>query len=113
MRVIREITIGERKVLIKELTLAEIRAWLANSANPVDIDLVDTIYSADDLLITDIPQFCDLTVEDLVQLAPSEIDPVVQAIREVNARFFATWQRRLAEVRGSPVPTASPASLPA
>lgn len=100
MRVIREIKIGERAVLIRELTVAELRAWAASAA-PAAGSFVDDIFEDEDLSLPDIPVFCDLTTADVEGLAPSELVSVVDAIREVNQRFFAIWQRRLAAARQS------------
>jgi hypothetical protein len=111
MRVIREIEVaGGRKVLIKELTLGDLRAWLAECARSSTTDLVDEVFADQDLLVSDLPAFCDLATTDLEGLAPSEIAPVVQAIREVNERFFVIWRRRLAAVMGAPA--TPPAALP-
>lgn len=96
MRIIKEIAVGDRKILIKELTLAELRAWLAKQTDGVSTDLADAIFDqSSDLLVSDIPHFSDLTPEVLNDLAPSEIEPVVKEIVEVNQRFFAVWQSRL------------------
>ena len=103
MRVIQEITVGDAKVLVKELTLAELRAWLAESAGRTTLDLVDELFSEQDLLVSDIPFFSDISAEAIEGLAPSEMDPLVEKIREVNGRFFVTWKRRLEAVTGFPV----------
>lgn len=110
MRVIREIGVGEKKALVKELTLAELRAWLEVASTRLSFDLVDELFSEQDLLVSDLPFFSDIEAESLEGLAPSEIDPLVAKIREVNQRFFVTWKRRLAEVAG--LPKASPINLP-
>lgn len=110
MRVIREIEVGGEKVLVKELTLAELRAWLAEAASRLTLDLVDEVFADQDVLVSDIPFFSDLSVEALKGLAPSEIEPLVTMIREVNARFFVTWRRRLAAVTG--LPATAPTGLP-
>lgn len=113
MRVIREIEVGGDKVLVKELTLADLRAWLVEAASRLTVDLVDEVFSDQDILVSDIPFFCDLNTESLKGLAPSEIEPLVTMIREVNARFFVIWRRRLAAVTGLPavVPTGLPDPL--
>lgn len=114
MRVIREIGVGESKVLVKELTLEELRAWLAESAKRATLDLVDELFADQDILVSDIPFFSDATAEVLEGLSPSEIAPLVAAIREVNERFFVIWRRRLAAVTGLPeiVRSSSPEPLP-
>lgn len=100
MRVIREIKVGERAVLVRELTVAELRTWAA-SAEPAAGSFVDDIFEDDDLSLPDIPVFCDLTTADVEGLAPSELADVVEAIREVNQRFFVIWRRRLTAARQS------------
>lgn len=110
MRVIREIDASGRKVLIRELTLGDLRAWLAECAGRNTVDLVDEVFADQDLLVGDLPAFCDLTALEIEGMAPSEVAPVVQAIREVNERFFGIWRRRLAAVMGSPA--TPPAALP-
>jgi hypothetical protein len=110
VRVIREVEFGEGKALVKELTLAELRAWLVEAARRVTVDLVDELFTDQDILISDIPYFCDLGIEALAGRAPSEIAPLVAVIREVNAHFFVIWRRRLEAVTGLPV--VEPISLP-
>ena len=68
------------------------------------------MFADQDVLVSDIPFFSDLSVEALKGLAPSEIEPLVTMIREVNARFFVTWRRRLAAVTG--LPATAPIGLP-
>lgn len=102
MRVIREVQLGEKRVLVKELTLAELRAWLAEAAGRLTVDLVDEVFADQDILVSDIPFFSEIPADALSDLAPSEIDPLVTAIREVNARFFVIWRKRLAAVTGLP-----------
>lgn len=116
MRVIREIEVGGRKVLIKELTLGELRVWLASCVSRnQQYTVVDEVFADHDLLVGDIPEFCDLAAADLEGVAPSELAPVVQAIREVNERFFVIWRLRLAKERESPLiaPDSLPELLPA
>ena len=117
MRVLREIDLGERKkVLVRELTLAELRVWLAEQAGKASVDIVDEVFPDADLRISDLPYFCDLSAEDLAGRSPSEIKPIIAAIREVNADFFPIWRRRLSEanllIAQAASSTASPAASP-
>lgn len=100
MRVIREIKVGERVVLIRELTVAELRAWAARGPAAAG-SFVDDLFEDEDLTLPDLPEFCDLSGADVEALTPSELASVVEAIREVNQRFFVIWQRRMAAARQS------------
>ena len=99
MRVIREIKVGERTVLVRELTVDELRAWMSDQQGVAD--LVDTLFEDMDLSLADFPAFSDLSAAEVGGLAPSQLEHVAALIREVNQRFFGIWQRRLAEVRQS------------
>lgn len=99
MRKLAEASLGDRKVTVKELTLDEIDTWLNEAKNRVTVSLVDELFDDKDLTISDLPFFAEIKAEDLRGFAPSELEPLVDKIREVNARFFVTWQRRLSETR--------------
>lgn len=95
MRLLREIQVAGLKVVVRELTVAEIRAWLDGKVDETP-DLVDSFLS-EEIALSDLPVMSDLTREAIDGLTPSEIDDVIAACREVNARFFA-MRARLAEV---------------
>lgn len=97
MRVIREIKLGDRIVLVRELTVDELRAWL--SGHQGEVDLVDTLFEDMDLSLADFPAFSDLSAAEVGSYAPSQLESVANLIREVNQHFFVIWQRRLALVR--------------
>lgn len=99
MRLLAEVPLGDRKVMVKELTLAEIRAWLEEAAQRLTVGLVDELFDDKDLSISDLPSFCDMAADQFEGFGPSELEPLVDKIREVNARFFVTWRRRLAATR--------------
>ncbi len=93
MRLIREITVAGTKVLVKELTVGEIRAWLASKTEVGD--LVDSALF-EELALSDLLAMTDLTPEALEAMAPSEIAEVLAVAREVNGRFFAMRERVVA-----------------
>lgn len=105
MRVITEKQVGDLKVCFKELTLAEIRAWLESGKTPQKVTLEDTLFEEEyGLLVSDFPAFSDANADSLGSLAPSELEIIAKEIREVNARFFVTWKRHLEKVAASLLP---------
>jgi len=113
MRLVREIKVGDRTVLVRELTVAEIREWLL--AKTADLgDLVD-VSLFDDFSLSDVAALTNLTHDDLDQMLPSEIVTVMDVAREINPRFFemrarmVTMGRALTESQ-SALPTSSVAS---
>lgn len=93
MRVIREIEVGGRKVLVKELTVGEIRAWLAGKAEGGD--LVDSMLF-EEVALSDVSVFTDLAAEAVDAMTPTEVAQVVDVAREVNGRFFAMREKVVA-----------------
>lgn len=87
MRVEKALQIGDRQVVVREMTLGEIRAWLKEAST---VTLVDTV----DALLFDDFRPVDLRVmvaegTDLDCLTPRELRQVYEAAREVNPDFFA------------------------
>lgn len=105
---IRE-TFAERSVLFKELTLAEIRQWLALvtadaaaaattenagfSAPAVD---VATSQLFEDFDVADLVMLTDLVDDDLGDFTPAELAAIHARCKTVNARFFAMRERLVA-----------------
>jgi hypothetical protein len=98
MRILKEIQVDGRRVMVKELTVSDIRAWLKDIETVGDggTELVDTLLF-DDVALSDIVRMTDLAADDIVVLAPSELRIIIDACREVNADFFAL-RGRLAEI---------------
>ena len=73
-------------VTVRELTVAEIRAWIAESqeASP---DLVNNLLLRD-VALEDLTHLSSLTAEQIDQLAPSQLQEVLDVAREVNTHFF-------------------------
>lgn len=80
-------------VVVRELTLEELRCWLENSVNRQSLSAVDLIFVDKQLLVSDIPDFSDADTDRLEKFAPSQLDEIVDAILEVNERFFASLRR--------------------
>ncbi len=101
MRVIREIDLDGKAVQVREMTVGEIRAWLASKENLGDV--VDSLLF-DEVALSDLPFLTSLVAADVDALTPSEIEKVLAVAKEVNAAFFvmrektaALGQRILAE----------------
>lgn len=107
MRVIKEIEVGGRKVQVKELTVGEIRGWLAGKAAVGD--LVDSMLF-EEVSISDLAVLTDLSAEEVDAMTPGEIARVIEVAREVNARFFAMRERVVAmgrEILAAGIPSST------
>ncbi len=97
MRRTREVKVGEATATVKELTVAEIRAWLKDMENPNQAGLVDDTVGAvlfDELAFSELARMVDgVTMEDMADLAPSEIRALIEVAKEVNADFFSMRDR--------------------
>ena len=87
----KTVVVGEkgREVICRELTVGEIRALMA--AQPSG-DLVDYALS-EDLRLTDLQTFTNLTPDRIEDLTQSELAEVVRGCKEANTLFFAMMAR--------------------
>ena len=89
----RKIEVDGREVTVRELTLKDYRNWLKDAVEESRRDGVP-MYSVDrdlfeDMALTDLPRFTDLTPGQMDQMAPSSLKKVIEAVKEVNPDFFA------------------------
>ncbi len=99
MRAVTTIQVLGRDVSIKELTVAEIRQWLAegwlsdieSSIDPVDVVLFDG------WSIPELRRLTDLSVEEIDRATPSELEAVWEKAKGVNRIFFQMRDERLAK----------------
>lgn len=82
----------KRRVVARELDVAEIRAHLGRVGNPDELDAVGVLLF-DGIVFDDITAMSDVTADELDLLAPSEIRDIIAACREVNADFFGMRAR--------------------
>lgn len=97
MRVEKTVEALGRQVKIRELTVGEIRAWLAgletdNSNAPAD--LVD-LALFEDVTLADLRLMTDVTADEISTAAPSELAQLFAEARAVNAGFFGLRARML------------------
>ena len=92
LAVTRTVVIGEGgdaplAVTVRELTVAEIRAWLADVQQAQGADLVDVLLLKDTTL-QDLMRMSSLSMDQINQLTPSQLRAVLDTAREINADFF-------------------------
>lgn len=84
-----------RDVRVRELTVAEIRQWLAELSAPkaeAEVDVVDQLLF-EDVTVSEIGRMTDLSAEELAGATPSELDAIRARCREVNRHFFVLRDR--------------------
>jgi len=88
MRIEKTITVGDLDVVVRELTVGEIRAWLKRlESAEAEFDLVNiALISGVDL--ADLTAMTDLTAAGMDASTPSQLRTLFDACREVNADFF-------------------------
>lgn len=94
MRVEKKEEIGGVPVVFRELTVGEIRQWIATVA----VDAGGSMDGVGDLLfedfsLLDIALLTDLKGEDIDRLAPSEIEEIFARCKAYNPRFFVLRDR--------------------
>lgn len=84
-----------RRVVARELDVAEIRAHLAAGSRPLEPGEIDAVGALlfPDCRFVDLLAMSDVGEVDLARLAPSEIRPLIKACQEVNADFFGMTHR--------------------
>ena len=99
----RSVVLGDRTVTVKELTVAEVRTWLAEPASVTDrpFDLIFDLLNFDGLSVEDLLRFTDLTREELDTFHPSSFAKVAAVVKEVNSVFFHQYLPALTRLRES------------
>lgn len=87
MRMTRALTLGEQSITVKELTLGEIRAWLAENEREGGRDVVDALL-LEDCPLDDLRRFCDCTPEQMNAMTQSELGELLAAAKDLNEYFF-------------------------
>lgn len=87
MRKIKTIKIDEREITVRELTVKQIMGIFDNAGQTgSDANDLAGILKDKMALVT------DLTLDDIVTMAPSELQQVWGAVKEVNTAFFELAQ---------------------
>lgn len=84
--------LAARAVIVRELTVGEVRAWLKRAAESTGGDLVDDGL-IDEIALHDLVAMTDLRIEQLDELTPNQVRQLLAACQEVNKDFFALRER--------------------
>lgn len=94
----REVQIGDRSVIVREMTVGDVRNWLA------DIGTEDAAMSwvddglMGDISLRDLARMTSLKVDEMDVWRPSDLQQVIEVARELNPHFFALRGRMLKAV---------------
>lgn len=111
-----EIETEHRTVTVHELTVSQMREYLAQAETQrqVMIDpIIDLLF--EDCSLRDVVAMSDLDLADFDAMTPAEIQQVIDACRDINPHFFgmARRSRELIERLASQTLTAASLSSPA
>ena len=90
----KSVTVGDKEYTARELSMKEIRDWMADAeAKTGDelIDLGDVLF--DDVRVDDLVFITNASADELDTMTPSELRQIADACKEANADFFAMAQR--------------------
>ena len=96
IRLVEKIQVGGLDVEVRELTVGEIRNWLASVARlPMAEDVVDVVdvMLLDQVRLLDLSMLSTITPAQIEQLAPSHLRQVLEAAKQLTPDFFAMRQR--------------------
>lgn len=100
-----KIEVAGQQVTVRELTVKDHRAWLMDiTSRAKDERLEIELFSVDrdlfdDMPLTDLQRFTDLTAEQIDAMRPSDLRKVIEVVKEVNPDFFGMWGRMRTSAR--------------
>ena len=102
IRISRELKFGTVTVEVIELTVAEIRAWIAEGGTtPVEreYDMFTDLIAFDGISVQDMKRFSNITDEVISTLSPSHLSRIAAVIKETNSVFFNQYLPALEKLR--------------
>lgn len=87
MAAIRKVVVGETAIQVRELTFAEVRAWMVECEAGASTDPLHAL-AFDDCSLDDLARMCDRSAAELEAFTPSELESLVRACKEINPHFF-------------------------
>lgn len=83
----KELMLGDLSVIVRELTVLQVRTWLAEMQKPGDRDLVDEGLF-EECSVADIGRMTSLSIDQINALRPSQLRQVIATCKELNPDFF-------------------------
>jgi hypothetical protein len=88
-RHIETVNLGDRAIEVRELTIGEIRRMFLEAKGELSqLTLQDLLEGDFSAVAKHFLRFTSLSIEEVEDLAPSELKRITEKIREVNADFF-------------------------
>lgn len=88
----RELVLGDTSVIVREMTVQQVRAWLQDITLSHEFDFVSE-WLIEGVSIADIKRMCTLNDEQINALQPSQLDKVATTCKELNPHFFGLLAR--------------------
>jgi len=82
-----EVLVGERTVIVRELTVAEVRSWVAEIEAGAIADPLRALV-LDDCTLDDLARMTDISADEMEQHTVGELLSVRDKARALNPHFF-------------------------
>jgi len=79
--------VGDRVVVVHELTVGEVRDWIAAAEAGAQEDALQGL-ALDDCGLSDLARMSDISADELEAYTPSEMADLIAVCKEVNPHFF-------------------------
>lgn len=89
----REVTVAGYPVTVREITVREVRDWLADAEQSAQRQDVISLALWEEITLADLQRMSDLSDSVADQALPSEVDKLIEAARELNPHFFGLLRR--------------------
>jgi len=82
-----QIKLGEHTITVKELSVSDVRSWVAENEAGALVDPLRALVF-DDCSLDDLARMCDLSAEDMESFGPLELSPLREKCKAFNPHFF-------------------------
>lgn len=113
MRRLKEVDLDGTAIQVREMTVAEARAWLAGM-DATDGDLLDVGFDVEGVSLHDLRHFTSADAATLDALTPAQLGRLAREAKELNPDFFRlkAWRQGLIGLGASPLNSAATSSAP-